>query len=110
MFTTPLGEQPVITPVAAVPTPAPPGAVVVAKASEPTPAVAKPAASPPPEPIVVAEKTPDPPRAAKPAAAPAVMETAGPSTPWLDYIAAFAMAIVLGGVIFFFSRDRKRTA
>jgi hypothetical protein len=99
VFTAPLAEQAVV---AVEPRPAPP--FVGATAPEPAPLIAKPAPASPPAPIVVAEKAPAP-----PPAPPAALESSSPKTPWLDYISAFVMAIVLGGVIFFFSRDRKRT-
>ncbi len=101
---------------AAKPAPGPAPIVVAAKAPEPPPAApvvaaAKPAPVPPPAKIVVAQNAPDSaPPAAPPVAAPMTLEPASPRTPWLDYISAFVMAIVLGGVIYFFTRDRKRTA
>jgi hypothetical protein len=90
--------------------PAAPAPVVAAKAPEPAPPavpVAKPAEVA--APVVAADKAPDPTPVAAPASAPA-MEAASPPSRWLDYLGALAMAIVVGGAIFFLTRDRKRLA
>lgn len=91
--------------IVAAPEPSP---VVAAKAPDPEPPTttpAQPAVSP--TPVVVAENASAP----KPDALSAPTTLAqSRQTPWLDYIGAFVMAIVVAAAIFFLSRDRKRLA